>query len=408
MDVRNALLGALALVLLAACSNTTNTVLSDSSSACTGGSAQKMDNRYIVHWGDGSFTVESSTNDETFKHDFIAPHLNDIVRVEHDWIVQTKSTTSAKVAGLSTPVDSWGQQMINAPALWSQGITGQGVVVAVVDSLIDTTHVQLAGQIAINTKEVPNNGIDDDNNGYIDDYAGMAFISNPAGGTTMSEHGTHVSGIIAADPSKGSIQGVAPGAKVLPASFITNDGSGSIGDAVLAMQFASVRGAQVINASWGGAPCVSALARTFSQLSAKGILLVVAAGNDGKDLDVTPDYPAAFMAQTQLTVAASDSSDFLTSWSNSGFTSVQLGAPGVGIYSTVPGNAVAALDGTSMSAPFVSGAAALLWSARPLATAAQIRVALMRGVDIVSQMKVSTGGRLDVQKAYQELLKLVP
>lgn len=155
---------------------------------------------------------------------------------------------------------------------------------------------------------------------------------------------------------------------------------------------------------------MDSLRNAFIELNNKGILIVVAAGNDGTDIDYSPDYPAAFNMPNQLTVAASTASDFMASWSNSGFSLVHLAAPGADILSTLPGGRTGYMSGTSMAAPFVTGAAALLWSDRPQATVSDIKTALLRSVDVTPnhEFKVQTLGRMNVQKALDELHKLVP
>jgi len=379
------------------------------SSACAG---QALTSRYIVQWENGKFTVETAASLERFKKDFLEPNLDQIHKVEYDRVVQLEGSSDAVATNDVNPHDSWGQTMVEADAVWSQGVYGQNVVVGVVDAFVDTSHPQLSPNIAYNTGEIPNNGVDDDHNGYVDDYAGYSFITNPTTGITPSKHGTHVSGIIAADSSKGYIKGMAPQAKIIPAPFIDSDPNkgGSIGDAILAMQYVSSRGAKIINASWGGAPCLQTLRSAFNELNNKGVLVVVAAGNEAKDIDHFPDYPAAFNTPNQLTVAASTSLDFMASWSNNGFNLVHLAAPGSDIYSTVPGNRMEYLSGTSMAAPFVTGAAALLWSDRPQASASDIKTALLRSVDVTPnhEFKVQTMGRMNVRKALEELRKLVP
>ncbi|QDK39521.1 S8 family peptidase [Bdellovibrio sp. NC01] len=411
MDVQKFLSAAACIFVLSACgAKSADSVFSENSaldsSACMG---QAVKNKFIVQWEDGKFTVESAKDADEFKEKFIKPNLSNIKQVEYDRLIQLDRSTSSTVT-TTAAADPWGQTMIHADALWSQGIYGQNIKVAVVDAYVDVTHPQIAPRIAINTGEVPNNGKDDDGNGYVDDYYGASFVSNPGTASTVSPHGTHVAGIIAADPSSGSVYGTAPRAQIIPAQFIANDGGGSLGDAVLALQYAAARGAKIINASWGGAPCVASLRNAFQQLEAKGILIVVAAGNDGRDIDVDPEFPASFNLSNQITVAASSRSDFMTSWSNSGFSLVHVAAPGEQILSTIPGNRTAYMDGTSMATPFVSGAAALLWSAKPNATAVQIKSALLQSVDVTSghEFKVSTRGRINVQKALQVLNTLVP
>ncbi|HEX7674505.1 MAG TPA: S8 family peptidase [Bdellovibrio sp.] len=408
MDVQKFLSAVACVFVLSACgAKSADSVFSDSSldsAACMG---EAVKSKFIVQWEDGHFSVESAKDADEFKEKFIKPNLESIKQVEYDRLIQLDNSTTVTP---STTSDSWGQYMIHADALWSQGIYGQNIPVAVVDAYVDVTHPQIAPRILINYGEVPNNGIDDDKNGYVDDYYGKSFVSNPGTTTTPSPHGTHVSGIIAADPGYGSINGTAPRAQIIPAQFISNDGGGSLGDAVLALQYAAARGAKIINASWGGAPCVASLRSAFQQLEAKGILIVVAAGNDGQDIDVNPQFPASFNLTNQITVAASSRTDFMTSWSNSGFTSVHVAAPGEQILSTIPGGGTAYMDGTSMATPFVSGVAALLWSAKPNATAVQIKQAIMQSVDVTSghEFKVSTRGRVNVQKALQVLNQLVP
>ncbi|WP_413289431.1 S8 family peptidase [Bdellovibrio sp. HCB337] len=402
----------LTLISLAACSpKTTTSVFNEadygSQAACAG---KALQNRYIVQWEDGHFTVETATTVDKFKKDFLEPNLKNVRKVEYDRVVQfERNTDIVKLADVD-PTDYWGQDMIEASSVWGENVFGQNIKVGVIDSFVDTTHPQLWSNIDYNTAEIPGNGIDDDKNGYIDDYAGFTFISNPGTGTAVSDHGTHVAGIIAADSTKGYVKGMAPQAKIVPAPFIDGENGGSIGDAILALQYVSTRGVKIINASWGGAPCMQSLQNAFVELNNKGILVVVAAGNEGTDLDYSPDYPAAFNMANQITVAAGTPSDMMVHWSNSGFHLVHLAAPGVDILSTITNKRVGYMSGTSMAAPFVTGAAALLWSDRPQATAVEVKTALLRSVDVdpARQYKVQTLGRLNVRKALEELRKLVP
>lgn len=396
---------------LSACGEkTVSSVLDENnykSSACQG---QGLSNRFIVQWENGQFSVESAADVKHFKKNFIEPNLESIRKVEYDRLVHFERESDLLPLAEAAPDDVWGQNMIEVASLWNEGVTGENVVVGVIDSYVDVSHPQLISRIAYNKGEVPDNGIDDDQNGYVDDYAGAAFISEPSSGGKVSEHGTHVSGVIAADHYQGSIKGMAPRARIIPAPFIDSVTGGSIGDAILAMQYASSRGAKIINASWGGAPCMESLKNAFMELNNKGILVVVAAGNDGRDMDYNPDYPAAFNMPNQITVAAATPSDTMVYWSNSGFNLVHLAAPGVDILSTITGHRTGLMSGTSMAAPFVSGAAALLWSDRPQAQVSDIKTALLRSVDVnpLRQYKVQTLGRVNVRKALIELRKLVP
>lgn len=409
MDVQKILSAVACIIALSACSNTksTQSVFPENgaldSNACLGKAIQ---NQFIVQWEDGRFSKESAPNAEVFVKTFIEPQLEQIRLVEFDRHIHVKKINEFYFTETS---DNWGQEKIAAKEVWDQGIYGQGIKVAIVDSAVDVTHPQIQPRIAINYNEIPNNNIDDDSNGIVDDYYGANFVSVPSNNPKPSGHGTHVAGIVAADPDFGPVQGVAPRSLLIPAQFIANDGGGSLADAVLAMQYAANRGAKIINASWGGAPCVTSLHNTFLELERRGILVVVAAGNEGRDVDIYPEFPASFNLSNQITVAASSVSDFMTAWSNSGFQFVHVAAPGENILSTVPGGS-AYMDGTSMAAPFVSGAAALLWSARPQASAAQVKSALLRSVDVLPgrEFKVSSRGRINVQKALELLRELVP
>lgn len=369
---------------------------------------EAIENQYIVNWEDGHVTVERSSSEEEFKRGFITENLKEIKKVYRDERVQFYSKqelASASSVNLNdiTSDQTWGQTMIQASEVWGKNAIGKDIIVGVVDSYVDVTHVQLKNQILINSKEIPDNNKDDDGNGFIDDYAGMNFTA-VKNYTIENEHGTHVSGIIASDHS-GTMKGIAPGAKVIPAPFIGNDGSGSLGDAINAMNYVVSRGAKVINASWGGSVCVSTLKEAFEDFSAKGIMIVVAAGNEHQDIDRYPTYPAAFNVATQITVGASSMSDYMTGFSNSGFNLVHLAAPGDYILSTTPNNKYSYLKGTSMAAPFVAGAAAVLMSAFPTATAVQIKDALIKSVDVTPdhEFRVVSRGRMNLLKAYNYL-----
>ena len=142
----------------------------------------------------------------------------------------------------------------------------------------------------------------------------------------------------------------------------------------------------------------------MEQLSAQNILLVTAAGNEGINLDYSPSYPAAFGVLNQINVAATTVDDMMIYFSNRGFRTVNIAAPGVGIYSTVPTNKIEAMDGTSMAAPLVSGVAALLFSAEPTASAQQVKLAILNSVDTpMAGLQVSSRGRINARKALDQL-----
>lgn len=401
----------LASLFLSACSSKSGKIsqvtTTFDSIKCRGTSA--IETEFIVQWEDGSFTVEKGDDPETFRAGFVTTNIDNIKHVQINQKVQVQPVLEQTSQVTSQAADDWGQRAILASSAWSQGFRGQNIKVAVVDSMVDVTHRQLRPRIAVNTGEIPNNGIDDDGNGVVDDYYGAAFLSNSSSGQA-NDHGSHVAGIIAADPTTGDMSGVAPEAQIIPASFLDGAGSGTLGDGILAMQYAVSRGAKIINASWGGTGCSESLGNAFVELNNKGVLVVVAAGNSGADIDISPFYPAIYNLPTQITVSATDVNDIVPAWSNTGFRNSHLTAPGVDIVSTAVGGRYITMDGTSMAAPFVAGAAAVLWSARPLATAVQIKDAILRGVDVIAgkNSKTQTRGRLNLQKSLDELRRSVP
>ncbi|MFN7728815.1 MAG: S8 family peptidase [Bdellovibrio sp.] len=402
----------ISLLVIAACSQKsvsgTFPESSNSAFACEGA---KIENRFLVTWEDGLVTTETAENKSVFIEKFLKPRLEQIRYVEFDrpvWLNQEDSQLVESEA-LTFSQTTWGQSIIEADAAWNQGVRGQGVKVGVVDAAVDYNHAQLNPRLDPNLPEISGTiGFDDDNNGYPDDKYGWDFYENKPQPTIKAGnvHGTHVAGIILADHNTGSLPGVAPRATLVPANFMDQGGGGTLGAAINAIQYVSGRGVKVINASWGGTYCSSSLKSTIQALEAQGVLFVVAAGNEGNDLDIKPEFPAAFELPAQLTIGATRSSDFYAGFSNSSYKYVHFAAPGDQIYSTVPGG-YGYLSGTSMAAPFVTGAAALLWSAKPQATLAQVRQALMTSVE-VKDYRVMTRGRLNVRRALEEIRRLVP
>lgn len=339
--------------------------------------------------------------------DYVDKHKNEIDFVEDNYKVYIPKDQSLELMGWGSPLN-WGTTSMQADKLWTKNIYGQGVIVAVIDSGIDRTHPQLRNQLYINPKEVEN-GVDDDGNGLIDDINGYDFTADSGSLFDTTGHGTHVSGIIAADNSQGSVKGVAPQSKILVYDFFGPNGEGSVFDAIKALKYAADAGAKVINASWGGPGCSLALKSAIDDLSNKNILFVAAAGNEGQNIDTSPSYPAAFKALAQITVGAMTEERYTAGFSNYG-NLVHLVAPGAGIISTVPGGGQAAIkseNGTSMATPFVSGAAALLMSAFPQAKASEIKNAILQSVE-AGPYPVFSRGSLDVHAAYLKLREMYP
>lgn len=297
---------------------------------------------------------------------------------------------------------------IDAPEAWSSTVGSQHTIIAVIDTGIDLTHPDLRDNAWTNPGEVARNGIDDDGNGYVDDLHGWDFAHNDA--TVFDgagdEHGTHVAGTIAATGGNGiGVTGVAWRARLMSLKFLGPDG-GYTSDAIAAIGYAVANGAKISNNSWGGAGHSRSLEDAIAAAGRQGHLFVAAAGNGGADgigddLDTAPQYPAAYSVASLVSVAATDHTDALATFSNYGDDSVDLAAPGVRIHSTLPNRSYGAYSGTSMATPQVTGAAALLLSDNPRLDATGLKTALLGAVDPMLALhgRLATGGRLNIGRA---------
>jgi|GEM_PF-1803897 len=259
---------------------------------------------------------------------------------------------------------------IHLPEAWDllKDINLKETIVAVLDTGIDINHPDLADHIWINENERKGkSGVDDDGNGFIDDVNGWDFYRNNARVYNSEDddvHGTHVAGTIAASINNNiGIAGIAPNVKIMPLKFIGPDG-GTTFSAIQAIQYAKDNGAQIVNNSWSGVSGHSGDVLEQA-IENSGMLFVVAAGNEGIDIDKNPKYPASYTSENMIKVAAVDSRGYLAKFSNYGFRHVDVAAPGVSILSTVPRNQRGKEEyryysGTSMATPHVSGTAALL------------------------------------------------
>ncbi len=297
-------------------------------------------------------------------------------------------------------------------------------VIAVVDTGIDYNHIDLVGNIFTNPSENPNNSIDDDGNGKIDDWRGWNFVSNNNDPMDDNGHGTHVSGIIGAAGDNGiGVSGVLWQVKIMPLKILDSNGEGTVADAISAIQYAVSKGVKIINASYGGSDYSSPEYAAIHAANSSGALLIAAAGNGGNDglgdnNDQTPEYPASYSLPNIISVAATDQNDRKATFSNFGPTSVHVAAPGVYILSTIPqgtsfgmctGSPYPAYDfceGTSMAAPQVAGITGLLYSYYTNFTHAQIRATVLRYVDVLPTLQgwILTGGRVNAYRAVSSLL----
>ncbi|KYG68240.1 protease [Bdellovibrio bacteriovorus] len=361
------------------------------------------------------------------------PQLRAAARQDNPVIPDAPQTTTG-----ADPLFSkqWGMIDNGVVDAWKVTKGSPDMIVAVIDTGVDYTHEDLLPNLWRNANEIPNNGIDDDGNGYVDDVIGWDFVGNDnkpydlavdtldglfKGGNPG--HGTHCAGNVAArgDNGKG-IAGVAPNVKIMSLRFIGMTGGGTTADAIKSIRYAVDNGAKVLNNSWGsegeepGAPENQALRDAVQYAQDKGVLFIAAAGNGHKgvgydnDNDANPAYPASYPHDNIIAVAALDSNDRLGSFSNWGHKSVDIGAPGVKVFSTVVAQGYtdtvidkfgfkATWDGTSMAAPHVAGAAALYWSAHPEKSWQDVKAAILgssRRIQALDGKSVSNG-KLDVK-----------
>jgi len=295
---------------------------------------------------------------------------------------------------------------VDAPETWDIA-TGEDVIVAVIDTGVDYNHEDLSANMWLNTGEIPDNGLDDDGNGYIDDYRGWDFSNNDNDPMDDHYHGTHCAGTIAGLGNNGvGVVGVNWTAKIMPLKFLDAYGSGYSSDAMEAILYAQDKGVRISSNSWGGGPYSQALYDAIESFGESGGLFVAAAANGGIDQvgdnnDIYPIYPASYNNQNIISVAATDRNDALASFSNYGVNTVDLAAPGVSIYSTILNNGYAYKSGTSMATPHVAGVAALVLSKSPYLSVDLLKNAILSSVDPIPSLhgKLVTGGRLNAWKA---------
>ena len=296
---------------------------------------------------------------------------------------------------------------INALPLWTAGLTGsRDVIVAVHDSGVDLTHPDLVPNLWVNEAELNGEpGVDDDDNGYIDDVHGWNFSDDSNDPSDENGHGTHVAGIIGAAANAVGTLGVNWNVTILPVRVANADGGidTTVENMVRSFEYMLDCGVSVCNCSWGSSylsesPIVASAVRAACDV---GLLVVVAAGNDAINNDTHIGAIGGIQADNMIVVAAADHNGKIAEFSNWGANSVHIAAPGVDILSTVPGG-YESMSGTSMATPYVTGAAALLLSAAPDTPTPLIRQAILRGARVDESLRgwVSTSGHLDVAGAF--------
>jgi len=329
----------------------------------------------------------------------------------HDAVSNDTYYTNGSLWGMygdaTTPANQYGSQ---AGEAWAAGHTGSTtVLVGEIDEGIMFTHTDLVGQIWTNPYD-PVDGIDNDGNGYIDDIHGWDFDGNNNtiyDGPT-DDHGTHVAGTIGAKGGNAlGVVGVCWNVQIISGKFLGKKG-GTSANAILALDYftdlKSRHGLNIVatNNSWGGGAFSQALQDAIERSNQGNIVFVAAASNEGTNNDVTLSYPSCYPNANVISVAALTSTGTLATYSNYGLTTVDLGAPGSAVYSTIPSktgaSSYASFSGTSMATPHVTGGVALYAATHPGASVATIRAALLSSAIPTTSLagKCVSGARLNV------------
>jgi len=299
---------------------------------------------------------------------------------------------------------------IDAIKAWNLTKGSKNIKIAIIDTGIDYNHPDLKDQVWTNTVEQNGkSGVDDDNNGVVDDIHGASFVSGAVSGNPLDDHnhGTHCSGTIAASHNDVGVAGVMANASLIGVKFLSASGSGSTADAVKAIQYATKVGADVMSNSWGGGGFSQTLKDAIDEAGKAGIVFVAAAGNNGSNNDASPSYPASYDSNNIISVGAYGETDQPATFTNTGKRTVHVFAPGVKVLSTTRNNSYAVFSGTSMATPHVSGIVGLYLSKFGKTTPSQIREDLMKSSVKVSVYRNITKGSGRVN-AYNLLARVYP
>ncbi len=297
---------------------------------------------------------------------------------------------------------------INIEKAWDIQTGSKKMIVAVIDTGVDNNHPDLKDNMWTNAAELNGKaGVDDDGNGVVDDIYGFNAITGTGDALDDQGHGSHCSGTIGAKGNDGKgIVGVNWDVSIMAVKFLDKNGSGSLDNAIKAIDYATKMGAKVMSNSWGGGGFSQTLMDAIKKSEAAGAIFIAAAGNDSNNNDATPSYPGSYAIDNIVSVAAIDNTGHIAGFSNYGKNSVHIGAPGVNIYSSTGGK-YDSWSGTSMATPHVSGVAALLWSNEPNLTAKDIKQRLLTTARPISGLrgKTRTGALVD---AYAALTNTTP
>ena len=267
---------------------------------------------------------------------------------------------------------------IDAPEAWDLFTGSPDIVIASIDTGINRNHPDLDANIWTNPDEIAGNGKDDDFNGYVDDTWGWNFVHNNNNPADDHSHGSHTSGTMAAEGNNSQgVAGVLWTAQLMGVKVCTGGGSCPSSYCISGIDYATENGAWLSNNSWGGGGFNQSLKDAIERANQAGALFVAAAGNNGRNTDASPFYPASYDNENILSVAATDHNDNKSGFSNYGLTSVDVGAPGSSIYSTTLGTSYGNMSGTSMASPHGAGVCSLVWSYNPNLTHLEVKQIVM-------------------------------
>lgn len=343
----------------------------------------------------------------------------DVEYAELNYIVSVYSTPNDPLYPIQWPLHNTGQIYpesgrynsppgtpdcdIDAPEAWDICTGVPDTIVAIVDTGVDYRHRDLNDNMWINIGEIAGNGVDDDDNGYVDDIYGYDFHNNDGDPCDDRGHGTHCAGTIAAEGDNGlDIVGVCWNARIMALKFLGSDGYGSTSHAVTAFYYAVANGADVVSNSWGGGGYSHAMKDAIDYAHSQGVIMLSSAGNNNSNY---PKYPANY--EHMISVAATDSNDEKAPFSDYG-NWVDIAAPGVDILSlraegtsggTIYDDYTTVASGTSMACPHVAGACAVLLSANPLLTCDEVYDILIETVDPIPPGICIADGRLNLHSA---------
>ncbi len=329
--------------------------------------------------------------------------------VEPDYTIGVTATPDDTSYGSLWGLNNTGQSGgladadIDAAEAWDTAKGTGEHIVAVIDTGVDYTHPDLTANMWTNSGETAGDGVDNDGNGVIDDIFGADYVNNDGNPMDDNNHGTHVAGTIGATGNNAAgVVGVAWTTRIMAVKFLSASGSGSLSNAVKAINYAVSNGATILNNSWGGGGFSSSLEAAITGAKNAGAIFVAASGNSGLNTDLSgnTNYPSGYAVDNVVAVASTTRTDALSSFSNYGATTVDLAAPGSSILSTTPNGTYSTFSGTSMATPHVAGALAVFWDAFPNLTYDEVIEKLLGSVDTLPSLagKVATGGRLNLDR----------